>query len=1128
MLHHRVRRLLISAAAAALPSAAFAQVSDSWAVDVGTAGGSWSVASNWANSTVPNAGGTATFGTLPTFTSAPINIFQDLPTVTLAGISFQSQITYLLRAPAASPTNSITLTGPSRLDAPIPSINTLSTTTFGQQIQMPITGASGLVKSGPGTVTLWQNTNTYTGGTRVEDGVLVLRQIGDAGLGDTAGSVTLDGGTIRVTTTAWNAPVTRQIHFAAGGGTIEATTTGTTTFNGGVFGAGDLNKTGSRGLILTAPSPISGAVNVLAGSLAVNGNGALPGAAAINVRDSLVIDNTAINLIDRISNTAPLTLHGASLSYTGNSSAGSSEQLADTLFSRGTTTVTLTPGAGQTANIGLGFVGRDLGAAVFFRGTSLGGPPGPGVTNVIMAAPPTLVGGGGAAGSTNISIVPWMFGNTNATAALNAATNSFVTYDAGGIRPLDLAGEYVTGILGAAPTDNVRFTGASALGGAQTINSLILAGSGPLVGAGTLTITSGALLNTTNGYAMDVNLNFGPAEAMILAPASISFNGVISGSGGLTKQGAGVATFGNANTYTGTTIIGGGTAAFVTDVPSGGPSAFGNSASAVVLAPAGVGTGGTTARLVYASAGNASFDRPLDVTGRIALNNQATIPGFGLNTANTLRMTGTITLDNSPLTFVGVSGSLLSIDGKITGAGGPVTDNGTGSGTIRLNNNNDFTGGAELSGATWQIGSDKAFGNGGLLKMVQVSGQPTLMAVGGPRVVTNPTVAFSFSSNYWNIAGSEDLTFAGSINLSGSYTHNINNAALTTYAGVLHTGGFTKAGTGVLVLSGDNIYTGTTTLSSGVLRVAHPNALGGVAAPTVVAGGAALEIGGGILSGEPVTINGTGGASTGAIRSTGGDNRFGHVTVASAAAIGVDAGTLRIGNIAAATGTQGLFKPGPGTLEARRYRLAALDVLDGVAAVASGRTTDKTSVVNTLVVATGARLDLGDNDLVVDYPASTPYPLIRQLLIDGYAGGAWNGTGIASSVAAATPGSRTALGYAEATDLFTTFPATFSGQMVDNSSVLVRYTLTGDATLDGTVGISDFSILGAGYNQSGDWVDGDFNFDGMIGIGDFSLLASNYNQSLPTTTARPSAVPEPATMGIVGLTGLLARRRRLA
>ena len=58
----------------------------------------------------------------------------------------------------------------------------------------------------------------------------------------------------------------------------------------------------------------------------------------------------------------------------------------------------------------------ECGGAAFFRGTSLGAAPAANVANVLFAAPPTLIGGGGAAGTTNISILPWGIGNTSATA----------------------------------------------------------------------------------------------------------------------------------------------------------------------------------------------------------------------------------------------------------------------------------------------------------------------------------------------------------------------------------------------------------------------------------------------------------------------------------------------------------------------------------------------------------------------------------------------------------------------------------------------------------------------------------------------------------------------------------------
>lgn len=178
--------------------------------------------------------------------------------------------------------------------------------------------------------------------------------------------------------------------------------------------------------------------------------------------------------------------------------------------------------------------------------------------------------------------------------------------------------------------------------------------------------------------------------------------------------------------------------------------------------------------------------------------------------------------------------------------------------------------------------------------------------------------------------------------------------------------------------------------------------------------------------------------------------------------------------------------------------------------------------------STSGRLDLADNAAIVDYPSGGPSPLtaIRADLVSGRAGGAWNGTGIQSSTVAAGAGTM-AIGYAEAGDLFTTFPATFLGQSVDSTSVLVRATLLGDANLDGAVGIADFARLGAAYNLPGGWSAGDFNYDGLTGIADFSLLAANFNQSLPPAgvPARGAPIPEPATL-LLPLAALALRRRR--
>jgi hypothetical protein len=141
------------------------------------------------------------------------------------------------------------------------------------------------------------------------------------------------------------------------------------------------------------------------------------------------------------------------------------------------------------------------------------------------------------------------------------------------------------------------------------------------------------------------------------------------------------------------------------------------------------------------------------------------------------------------------------------------------------------------------------------------------------------------------------------------------------------------------------------------------------------------------------------------------------------------------------------------------------------------------------------KLDLSNNAMIVDYDAPTsPINTIKSLLTSGYANGAWNGIGINSSVAATTP--NRALGFAEATDIGS--PSTFAGQSIDNTSVLITYTLNGDANLDKKVDVSDLGILATNWQGSlRRWSQGDFNFDQKVDVSDLGVVATNWQGALP-------------------------------
>lgn len=127
-----------------------------------------------------------------------------------------------------------------------------------------LTGDSELVKTDLGTLVLTGN-NTYTGGTSIRQGTLQFSS--DANLGDAAGGLTLDNGTLRNTVTMSSA---RGVTLTAAGGTFE--TAADLSLSGVIGGPGGFTKTGSGALILSGNNAYAGATTVAAGSLIVNGD----------------------------------------------------------------------------------------------------------------------------------------------------------------------------------------------------------------------------------------------------------------------------------------------------------------------------------------------------------------------------------------------------------------------------------------------------------------------------------------------------------------------------------------------------------------------------------------------------------------------------------------------------------------------------------------------------------------------------------------------------------------------------------------------------------------------------------------------------------------------------------------
>jgi probable HAF family extracellular repeat protein len=196
--------------------------------------------------------------------------------------------------------------------------------------------------------------------------------------------------------------------------------------------------------------------------------------------------------------------------------------------------------------------------------------------------------------------------------------------------------------------------------------------------------------------------------------------------------------------------------------------------------------------------------------------------------------------------------------------------------------------------------------------------------------------------------------------------------------------------------------------------------------------------------------------------------------------------------------------------------------LTGGASLTVGAAGDRVFRTTTLAITGGSGLNLNDNDLIVDYTGAT---LLSQIAAQLAAGRGPTPAGIYSPQARASGGAF-ALGVAEASDVLAlagSRTGAFAAQVVDATTVLVKYTRVGDADLDGQVDFADLVRLAQHYNEplgGGTWAKGDFDHDAAVSFADLVLLAQHYN-----TTPAPMAGTAPMASTADELEALSAQRR---
>lgn len=531
-------------------------------------------------------------------------------------------------------------------------------------------------------------------------------------------------------------------------------------------------------------------------------------------------------------------------------------------------------------------------------------------------------------------------------------------------------------------------------------------------------------------------------------------------------------------------------------------------------------------------------------TIHIAASSAFSDPPGGIGTLN--MSAGTVTANNFFVIGDGGAGTLNLSGGMITTG---FYNTGQNLGAVgRVNH----SGGEAIANFAWVVGEESR----SALNLYDLSGG-TVTVVGFDSFTPGDTNigAGAGGKGTLKVRGTGVASIAnnmilGGANLAGG-TLDVSGGTISLGVNGLGTGKLIAGdlGTGTFIISGGYMSTdlvtigqnasalGTGTQTGGTLIVRSDFAIGETStnANTYDISGGTLSIGTGPLGGG--IFVGSGGSGTLRVGGTAVVNSVGQLSNASAGAgtVSVTGGSLTVGNMAntglyaqsggvASLGVVsgiGQMNVSGGTANVISINQGTLD-LSATGKVNAAANLATVNVVNNLSITGTSALDLNDGGLIVDYTDLSPLAAVAADISSGYAGGAWNGAGINSSKAAATP--KTGLGYSEAAALGIT---SFGGVPVDGTAVLVRYTLQGDANLDRAVNINDFSLLAANFNTPGAWNKGDFNYDGTVNISDFALLAGNFNLGITSDLPRGSAVPEPAAMALLlGAAHCISRRRR--
>lgn len=729
------------------------------------------------------------------------------------------------------------------------------------------TQASTLTKTGAGTLVL-SGANSYTGGTQINGGSLLVSA--DANLGAAIGGVGLNGGTLTATESFTSA---RIVTLGATGGTIAAASGKVLTLSKAITGSGGLTVSGPGTLALTGTSSISGSTTVSGGTLALYG-GSLTSSLLTVASGGTLAGYGTIGSTVQVASGA--TLQGG-VTSTDNAARSALVTNNLTLAAGSSTILTL----GNLANAGVADVNGSLSAsgtltvtgnvvhgAGYYRAFSYTGSLSNALT--LGSVPVGYTGqiDTSTAGQVNILLTdssPYQVWTANGSSLGGSATWSSTSTTwfepaTAGTTPLAWGGEI--GIFMGSP-------GAISIAGRQSFEKLEF-------------VTSGYVLSADPGHA-DSQLAFNNGGVLWVEGGDVTatISAPITGAGGLKKIGTGVLVLTGNNTYTGGTDVAGGVLKVGADgalgaagqgitLSRGELSAFGSFSTtrAIRLDTRGTLSADAGATLTVSGSISGTGDLRKEGAGTVLLSGNNSYGGNTLIAAGTLLAAGGnaipdwsgVTIEAPGLLSLAHNESIASLSGEgrvdlsshvltisggatttfigsISGAGQLRIENGS---TVALAGDNSYTGGTSISGSTLFVGAGGTSGS--------IQGD----------VVNDGTLAFFRA---------DTAAFGGAISGSGTVA---------------------QIGTGTLILSGNNSYTGGTLVTAGgTLQVSQSANLGSEQSDVVLQKGT-LAIAGGFATSRTMRLDGGGTVSV------------------------ADGGWLTL--TGSVIGTNGLTKSGAGTL----------------------------------------------------------------------------------------------------------------------------------------------------------------------------------------------------------------------